>query len=165
MNPVEYIVRDASGSARGGFFPEDNPSSIFVSGAKDVSLNVGVADVASYQKVGGDLVLVLNDGQTIVLDGYYDAGATGAKNLFLSEAGQLVVVSLDEGQDGVAQASYEAVSVGEKWSAYDELVFLDLDRVEPGRGPACRAADQPSCRSPGCRRGGCRWVGRAGGFG
>lgn len=163
MAPIEYIVRDAAGSARSGFSFDDNPSSITVAGSKDISLNVSAADVASYQQIGSDLVIVLRDGQTIMLDGYYDTAATGAKNLFLSEDGQLVAVTLDEGQNGIAQASYEAMAVGEKWSAYDELVFLDLDRVEPVVAPLAAPLISPLAARTWRRRG--RGRGRSRGCG
>ena len=135
MSSVEYVVRDASGSARPGSFPEGDPSTIYVSFTKDVSLNLGTSDVASYQKHGNDLLVTLDNGQVLILSGYYDEASTGEKNLFLSQDGNIVEVVLEDGQDGNLFASYNGLESGGKWSEYDDLVFLDLGRVEPVLAP------------------------------
>ncbi len=130
MSNVDYVVRDVTGGVQRGSFPEGDPTTIYVSYSKDVSLNLKPADVASYQRHGNDLLVSLGDGQVLVLSGYFDEGTTGDKNLFLSEEGEFVEVVLDEGVGGEFHASYSAIDVGGKWSAYDELVFLDLGQIE-----------------------------------
>ena len=135
MSTVGYIVRDMTGSTQRGSFAEGTPSTIYVSHTKDVSLNLGTDDVTSYQRHGQDLHLVLSNGETLVLSGYFDTGTTGGKNLFLSQEGNFVEVILEDGQSGVLYASYETLELTGKWSAYDEMVFLDVDRIEPVVAP------------------------------
>ncbi|MDJ0827186.1 MAG: Ig-like domain-containing protein [Rhodobacter sp.] len=136
MSTVGYVVRDTAGSARRGTFPEGDPSSIYVSYTKDVSLNLGQADIAGYQRLGSDLVITLDNGQVVVLNGYFDTAHTGAKGLFLSQQGEIVEVVLADGDGAAMVARYQAVEVGgEKWSPYDQLVFLDLAEVEPVVAP------------------------------
>ncbi|KMW60311.1 T1SS secreted agglutinin RTX [Candidatus Rhodobacter oscarellae] len=135
MLAINYVVRDAAGSVRTGAFPEGNPATIYASYSKDVSLNLSASAVSSYAREGNDLVLNLADGQVLVVSGYFDEGATGPKNLFLSEQGDLVEVFLGDAQEGPLTASYAGLDVSGKWSAYDDLVFLDLGRVEPVVAP------------------------------
>lgn len=135
MRTIDYVVRDVSGSVQSGTFPAGDPATIYVSYSKDVSLNLNAADIATYQKHGSDLLLTLSDGQVLILSGYFDEGNTGDKNLFLSEEGELVAVTLEDGQSGFLSASYSGLDVAGKWSSYDDLLFLDLGRVEPVVAP------------------------------
>jgi len=48
MSTVDYVVRDLTGNSRRGTFPEGEPSTIYVSYTKDVSLNINPDDVSSY---------------------------------------------------------------------------------------------------------------------
>ncbi len=135
MSVIEYVVRDVSGASRRGGFPEGDPSTIYVSYTKDVSLNLGQAEIASYARSGNDLVITLTNGETLALSGYFDVGSTGEKNLFLSQEGEIVEVVLDGANEGTIVAQYADVPLGEKWSPYDQLVFLDLAEVEPVVAP------------------------------
>jgi len=83
--------------------------------------------------------LVLADGQILVLQNYYSPGAAGGKNLFLSDDGQFVEVVLENKAEGALFASYEPLDVSGKWSAYDDMVFLDIDRIEPVIAPLLAA--------------------------
>jgi len=132
---TEYVVRDTAGSVRNGTFPEGDPTTIYVAFSRDVSLNLSGSEVASYTRNGDNLIVVLQSGEVLVLDGYFQENATGPKNLFLSEEGQLVEVFLGDAVEGDITASYAALDVSGKWSAYDDLVFLDLGRVEPVVAP------------------------------
>jgi len=130
MTTVDYVVRDGAGSVQRGTFAEGDPSTIYVSYSKDVSLNLNPSDVAGYKQHGNDLLITLQNGQVLVLSGYFDEGATGDKHLFLSEGGDFVEVILADGPDGAFYASYDAIDVSGKWSAYDQLTFLDIGNVE-----------------------------------
>ncbi|MDJ0630971.1 MAG: Ig-like domain-containing protein [Rhodobacter sp.] len=132
---VGYVVRDSAGSARRGNFPEGDPSTIYVSYTKEVSLNLSPGDVASYQRLGGDLVVTLNTGQVLVLHGYFDTESTGEKSLYLSQDGEIVAIELLGEGDGALVAQVQDLPLGEKWSPYDQLVFLDLAEVEPVVAP------------------------------
>ncbi|MDE4110852.1 Ig-like domain-containing protein [Phaeobacter gallaeciensis] len=135
MSSVGYISRDMTGTTVQGVFAEGTPAHLNVSQTKDISLNLGRSAVESYARHGADLHIVLADGQTLVLDNFFSYGATGGKNLFLSADGQFIEVVLEDKADGMLFASYETLDLSGKWSAYDELVFLDVDRIEPVIAP------------------------------
>jgi len=118
-----------------GVFAEGTPARMNVSQTKDISLNLGRSAVESYARHGADLHIVLADGQVIVLENFFSSDATGGKNLFLSANDQFIAVVLEDKADGMLFASYETLDLSGKWSAYDELVFLDVDRIEPVIAP------------------------------
>lgn len=135
MSIMDYIVRDATGGVRNGAFPDGETSTIDVSNIKDISLHLGPADVRAYRQSGDNLVIRLDKGQVLVLRGFFDESTTGEKGLFLSQDGNFIEAVLADGQDGSIQAIYQSVDVSGKWSAYDDLVFLDLGRIEPVVAP------------------------------
>ncbi|SHJ75448.1 Ig-like domain (group 3) [Shimia gijangensis] len=86
----------------------------------------------AYQRHGADLHVVLASGEVLILTGYFADGAPeGGRHLFVGSHGELHEVRLVDGGDDALLASYDAVAMDEKWSAYDDLVFLDLERIEP----------------------------------
>lgn len=135
MSTVAFITRDMAGTTQHGNFAEGTPARIDASQAKDISLNLRPADVESYSRQGNDLHITLANGQELVLDNYYAFGTTGGKNLFLSEDGQFIEVVLEDKSGGMLFATYEPLDLSGKWSAYDEMVFLDVDRIEPVVAP------------------------------
>lgn len=135
MSTVAFIARDALGTNQHGTSTEGAPSVISTAGIKDISLNLVPADVESYTRRGNDLFLTLSDGTLLELDGFYAGGAIGPKNLFLSDQGDFIQVVLEDKPEGMLFASYEPIDVSGKWSAYDDMVFLDFDRVEPVVAP------------------------------
>ncbi len=138
MSTIAFITRDQAGTKQHGEFL-DGGSVLDASSVKDVSLNLRPADVQSYQRIGNDLQLVTFDGQTLVLDNFFAEAITGEKNLFLSDDGAFTEVVLESRSEGVLFPTYEPLDVSGKWSAYDDLVFLDLDRVEPVIAPLVAA--------------------------
>lgn len=135
MSTVAYITRDMAGTTQHGNFSEGTPASIDAGPVKDLSLNLSPADVESYARRGSDLHITLANGQELVLENYYSFNATGGKNLFLSEEGEFIEVVLEDKAGGMLFATYEPLELAGKWSAYDELVFLDVDRIEPVVAP------------------------------
>lgn len=135
MSTVAYITRSMAGTTQHGNFAEGNPARVDAASAKDISLNLSPADVESYARSGNDLHITLANGQQLVLENYYSFGAAGGKNLFLSEEGQFVEVVLEDKSGGMLFATYEPLDLTGKWSAYDEMVFLDVDRIEPVVAP------------------------------
>ncbi len=135
MSTVGYISRGVTGTTFQGTFPEGSPAHLDVSRAKDISLNLERAEIESYARRGADLHIVLANGETLVLDNYFSAAGTGGKNLFLSANGDFIEVVLEDKADGMLFASYESLDLTGKWSAYDDLVFLDVDRIEPVIAP------------------------------
>lgn len=139
MSTVGFITRDLSGTTRQSTFSEGSPSLLNVTQSKDISLNLSASDIDAFVRRGSDLHLVLADGQILVLQNYYSNGTPGGKNLFLSEEGNFVEVVLEDKAEGALFASYEPLDISGKWSAYDEMVFLDVDRIEPVIAPLAAA--------------------------
>lgn len=135
MSTVAFITRDMAGTTQHGNFAEGTPARIDAGHAKDISLNLRPADVESYSRQGNDLHITLASGQELVLDNYYAFGTAGGKNLFLSDNGQFIEVVLEDKSGGMLFATYEPLDLSGKWSAYDEMVFLDVDRIEPVVAP------------------------------
>ncbi|WP_417839202.1 Ig-like domain-containing protein [Tritonibacter scottomollicae] len=135
MSTVAFIARNPSGTNQHGTSAEGSPSVISTTGAKDISLNLDPTDVESYARRGNDLHITLSDGTIVELDGFYNTAATGPKNLFLSDEGDFIEVVLEDKADGMLFASYEPLDLSGKWSAYDDMVFLDVDRIEPVVAP------------------------------
>ncbi|MCG7624688.1 Ig-like domain-containing protein [Epibacterium sp. Ofav1-8] len=135
MSTVAFIARDALGTNQHGTSAEGSPSIIPTTGAKDISLNLDPTDVESYARRGRDLHVTLADGTVVELDGFYDTASTGPKNLFLSDEGDFIEVVLEDKSEGMLFASYEPLDLSGKWSAYDDMVFLDVDRIEPVVAP------------------------------
>ncbi|MFY0312484.1 Ig-like domain-containing protein [Leisingera sp. D0M16] len=135
MSTVAFITRDMAGTTQHGNFSEGTPAGIDAAAAKDISLNLSPADVESYARRGSDLHITLANGQELVLENYYSYGAAGGKNLFLSSEGEFIEVVLEDKSSGMLFATYEPLDLTGKWSAYDEMVFLDVDRIEPVVAP------------------------------
>lgn len=138
MSGIQYSVRDSAGTVSTGTVPLfDTGEVLAVRGFEDISLNLSSAAVQGYSRDGQNLIVELVGGKTIVLDGFY---VGGAHDLFLSEQGLMSKVEfVDEGQ-GDLVASYQDIDLSGKWSEYDQLAFLDLDRVEPVVAPLAGAA-------------------------
>lgn len=135
MSTVGYISRGMTGTTFQGTMPEGSPAHLDVSRAKDISLNLEPSEVESYARRGADLHIVLANGETLVLDNYFAFSTTGGKNLFLSANGDFIEVVLEDKADGMLFASYETLDLTGKWSSYDDLVFLNVDRIEPVIAP------------------------------
>ena len=140
MSIVAFISRDTTGTNTHGTATEGNPSVIDAARAKDISLNLSPAEVESYARQGQNLHVVLNDGTTLVVRDFYNETATGAKNLFLSDNGSFIEVVLEDKAEGMLFASYEPLDLAGKWSAYDDMVFLGVDRIEPVVAPLAAPA-------------------------
>ena len=52
---------------------------------------------------------------------------------------EAIEVVLEDKADGMLFASYEPLDLSGKWSAYDDMVFLDVDRIEPVVAPLVAA--------------------------
>lgn len=136
MLGIQYSVRDHAGIVTTGTLSlSDNSETIAVGAIEDVSLNMSSAAVSGYVREGDNLVIELVGGKTIVLDGYFD----GAHELLLSERGLMTKVDFMAEGEGDLVASYQDIDLTGKWSEYDQLAFLDLERVEPVVAPLAAA--------------------------
>lgn len=139
MNSFGYAVRDADGSVvRGQTAVADN-GIVPVSQASDVSLNLSPMDVTAYTRQGGDLVITLASGETITLQGYFAGDLADDRDLFLSKDGQFHKVEMGDPVGDQYFAQYDTLALNEKWSQYDDLTFLDLERIEPVVAPIAAA--------------------------
>lgn len=134
MSAVNFSVRSSGGTVSYGKTSPENGNFIpFYSGAQ-ISLNLAPQDVAAYKVDGENLVVELTNGQTVTLQGYfYDADRD--PELFLSSHGNIHHVDLGGQVGDQYLASYAEIDTSGKYSAYDQLVFLDLERVEPVVAP------------------------------
>ncbi|MFW8595388.1 Ig-like domain-containing protein [Cribrihabitans neustonicus] len=139
MTTVAYITRDPAGTTRHGNFSEGTPARLNAAPFKDISLNLVAADVESYARHGGDLHITLANGQTLILENYFTGGAGGSKNLFLSADNAMVEVVLEDKAGGMLFAGYEPLDLTGKWSSYDDMMFLGVDRIEPVVAPLAAA--------------------------
>jgi hypothetical protein len=137
MLGIQFSLRDSAGNIEQGTLSLSGASeSISMAGVQDVSLNTSSAAISGYTRSGGDLIITLMGGKTIVLEGYF---ADGDKDLLLSERGTMTHVELDALGQGEVVATYSDVDLTGKWSEYDQLAFLDLERVEPVVAPLAPA--------------------------
>ncbi|MEM5477557.1 Ig-like domain-containing protein [Pacificibacter sp. AS14] len=137
MLGIQFFLRDSAGNIEQGTLSlSGNSETLSMSGMQDVSLNTSSAAIAGYSRSGGDLIVTLVGGKTIVLDGYFEGGD---KDLLLSERGLMTHVELDQMGQGELIATYNDVDLAGKWSEYDQLAFLDLERVEPVVAPLAPA--------------------------
>ncbi|MFY0597991.1 MAG: hypothetical protein JXQ85_16290 [Cognatishimia sp.] len=134
MSVLSYAVRGTDGAvARGQTSSLDN-NVIFTGNVKHVSLNLSPADVVGYIQNGNDLLIELASGEVINLQGYF-INTGEEKELFLSKDGEFHEVDLGAPIGNQFPATYETAELSGKWSQYDELTFLDLERVEPVVAP------------------------------
>lgn len=137
MLGIQFSLRDSAGNIEQGTLSLSGESErISMVGVEGVSLNTSTAAVSGYTRSGGDLIVTLVGGKTIVLEGYF---AEGDKDLLLSERGMMTHVELDAMGEGELIATYNDIDLTGKWSEYDQLAFLDLERVEPVVAPLAPA--------------------------
>lgn len=134
MSVLSYAVRGSDGGVARGQTSSLENNIIFTGNARQISLNLAPTDVVSYIQNGNDLLIELTTGEVINLQGYFNQ-AGGEKELFLSKDGEFHEVDLGHPIGNQFPASYETADLSGKWSQYDELTFLDLERIEPVVAP------------------------------
>ncbi|MEN8838324.1 MAG: Ig-like domain-containing protein [Celeribacter marinus] len=133
MVGLQFTVRNNAGEIdTGSLSLAGDVEVIRMAGIEDISLNTTQAAVAGYARDGGDLILTLVGGKEIRLEGFF---VGGEKELLLSERGFISEVEFADTAEGELLASYGDVDLSGKWSEYDQLVFLDLERIEPVVAP------------------------------
>jgi len=126
VKSVDFAVRGVAGGVSRGMVAGDGASDfIQVGNGDDISLNLRKSSILKYVREGSDLEVVLVDGRTITLSGFYDAHA----HLYISADGELTHVTLTDGGDGVIYADYSATEVIGKWSPNDQLAFLNGEEI------------------------------------
>lgn len=130
VSAIEFAVRTGAGGQQHGFVSGDGQSNFIQVGSGDsVSLNLSQSSVVAYERQGGDLVIKLIDGRSVVLADYF-APAPGTQNhLYLSSDGNITEVMLSDSGDGLVYANYGPASGWDKWSPLDDLRFTSGDNV------------------------------------
>lgn len=134
MSAVHFSVRSAGGAVSHGETTAENGHIIPFYVGSQISLNLSPQDIVAYRVSGEDLVVEMSTGQTVTVQGYF-YGSDRETELFLSAHGEIHHVDLGGLVGDQYLASYAPVDTSGKWSAYDDLVFLDLERVEPVVAP------------------------------
>ncbi|MEO5614865.1 MAG: BapA prefix-like domain-containing protein, partial [Cypionkella sp.] len=130
VKAIDFAVRNVAGSAQHGNVAGDSQGNFIQVGSGDsVSLNLSRASVVGYEQQGGDLLVKLSDGRSIVLSNYFNENAGDVNHLYLSSDGEITEVIIREGQDGVLAADYGPVSGWDKWSPLDDMRFTQADSI------------------------------------
>lgn len=135
MSSLSYAIRGSDGVVVRGQTADFGDHTIAVRSASNVSLNIAPGQVVSYKIDGSNLVIELANGEMITLEGYFAGEMAPERELFLSKDGEFYSVDLGSPVNNEFLANYDGVDLSGKWSQYDELTFLDLDRVEPVVAP------------------------------
>ncbi|MBM3615722.1 MAG: BapA prefix-like domain-containing protein [Alphaproteobacteria bacterium] len=117
---IDLAVRGlAGGSQLGSVAGEGQGNFIQVGAGDSISLNLSRASIIGYERQGGDLVIQLADGRSIVLSGYFDAAAAGENKLYLSDSGTITEVLISDSGDGALFAEYGAV---QGWAVTPQVI-------------------------------------------
>ncbi|MEM6759977.1 MAG: Ig-like domain-containing protein [Pseudomonadota bacterium] len=135
MTTIDYVVRDTAGALERGVVPASGGTKVVLTSGQEISFNLGQTDLQAQQRQGDDLVLVLADGRTILLENYFnDAGV--ANRLFISSDGFLNEVAFVETTDGELFAQFGPTEQWGKWSPSDDLIYLGRSEVASANGAA-----------------------------
>lgn len=127
---IDFAVRGVAGGLQHGSVAGDAQGNFIQVGSGDsVSLHLSRSSIVGYERQGGDLLIKLTDGRTIVLDGYFEAAPGDTNRLYLSSDDQIVEVVLSDSGNGMLYANYGPVQGWEKWSPLDDLTFSGGDGV------------------------------------
>ncbi|MFP7571861.1 Ig-like domain-containing protein [Marivita sp. S2033] len=128
MNAINFVTRTPAGATERGVVGADNQGALIDAGnGREVSLNLHRSDLRGYDRAGNDLQITLADGRVIVLEDYFDAGASS--RLFISTDGILSEVTFAQSDSGALFAEYGDVAAWGKWSPDDALIFFDRAEV------------------------------------
>ena len=131
MSTIEFVVRDgAGGMQRGTLESEAGGADIALAPGQELSLHLQRSHVLSYARRGTALEVMLVDGETVVIEGFFDAAGTPVADLFLSSGGQLTMVGLVPGAGDLMLAEYVDESGFDKWSPHDDLYFIEVASLD-----------------------------------
>ena len=130
VKAIDFAVRNVAGGAQHGSVAGNSQGNFIQVGSGDsVSLNLSRASVVGYEQQGGDLLVKLSDGRSIVLSNYFNEQPGDVNHLYLSSDGEITEVIVHEGQGGVLAADYGPVSGWDKWSPLDDMRFTQADSI------------------------------------
>lgn len=131
MQAIDFVVRTGQGRVERGQLQDTDGKLVLTStGNSDISLNIGRNDVDGYSRVGNDLVIELEDGREIVIEGLFTGNGGQTAKLYFSEGGAIEEISFTEswGRTNHAHVS----NAGE----VDGLVFGDSAYIGNGSASA-----------------------------
>ena len=138
---IDFAVRDfAGGSWHGSVAGGAQSSIIQINSGDSVSLNLSRGSIVAYEQRGGDLLITLADGRTIVLSGYFYETPGDVNHLYLSADGEIVEVFLDDSDGGLLFANYGQIEGWATQSPLNELTFAGSDMAQG----AVMAANAPA---------------------
>ena len=130
VTAIQFAVRSSAGGTQHSSVAGEGQSNFIQVGSGDsVSLNLSRSSIVAYEQQGGDLVIKLVDGRSIVLAGYFNEAPGDTNHLYLSSEGEIVEVFVQETGNGVLFADYGPVSGWSKWSPLDDLRYTTADGV------------------------------------
>ncbi len=135
MSSFSYAVRGTDGVVVRGQTSDGAAGHIATGQVSEVSLNLSPNEISGYVQQGNDLIVHLVSGETLTLTNYFSATDGEDRELFLSKDGQFNQVDLGDAVNDQYFAQYDAIALDSKWSEYDQLTFLDLERIEPVVAP------------------------------
>lgn len=137
VKAIDFAVRTSAGNVvRGAVSGEGRSEFLQVGSGESVSLNLSQSSVLGYERQGSDLVLKLSDGRSITLSNYFEANAGEDNKLYLSTNGEVTEVYLTDGGNGTLYANYGPVDTWNKYSAVDDLRFVEDNTLIAAEGYA-----------------------------
>lgn len=131
VSAVQFAVRDHAGAVQHGSVAGTGGNFIQVASGDSISLNIARSSVVGYEQHGQDLMVKLADGQTVVLNGYFNPAPGEINHLYLSSDGEVTEVMIHGGTEGVLAADYGPVHGWDKWSPLDDLRFAEAGALDP----------------------------------
>ncbi len=119
MQAIDYVVRTGQGRVLRGELSGSNENLVLTTAGKsDISLNISRDDVDDYTRIGNDLVIKLEDGREITIEGIFNGNGGQTSRLYFSEGGRIEEITFTEswGRTNQAHVSSNADNV-------DGLVF------------------------------------------
>ena len=130
VQAIDFAVRDFAGAKQHGSVAGDGQGNFIQVGSGDsISLNLSKPSIVAYEQQGGDLLIKLADGRTVVLSNYFNQVPGQEIHLYLSADGEMTEVLVHPSGDGVLFADYGPISGWDKWSPLDDLRFTTADPV------------------------------------
>ena len=153
VKAINFAVRNSAGGVVQGTAGGEGSNIIQIGSGEQVSLNLSQASVLGYERKGDNLIVKLADGNTIVLDGFYDVSPAHVNKLYLSSDGGVTEVLLqDNGADGVGgrrtrHSGIRARGPGEKgldYIAHPSKTTPTWPKTKPCTPATTAAAPAPS---------------------
>ncbi len=137
VKAIDFAVRTSAGNVvRGAVSGDGGSEYLQVGSGESVSLNLSQSSIMGYERQGSDLVLKLADGRSITLSNYFDSHVGEDNKLYLSTNGEVTEVFFSDGGNGTLYANYGPVDTWSKYSAVDDLRFVEDNTLMAAEGYA-----------------------------